>query len=332
MRANRFQAIILYALAVFCMAAGKADTYHEDKLIEDAAKAFAFYHSQSLVLEKIKKTYPNLASDATLSLLQFDESFAGSVKRIEVALKAKLGEHWKQFVAGLRNQTAPDYSEAQAEQFVEGVRRRAEGELPREILVPLLVFNEEYSKWPLKEIVQGYSTQHTIEGGSSAKGLTFSIDMPTSWAAKEGIRPNIATKLVSHDGRGIITLTILVLNDPELKGLSDVDFHSASNHELKSMAENMVPAHFEVKRADAVVIDQITGISMIAQFSERSLADTITAETIVVSLFWDDYTIQIMGSVPIAVNGKALNVGGLTRWEALLRRMIRSFVLHNQYQ
>lgn len=332
MTANILRSIILYVLAVFSLSVGAADNYHEDEFIEDAAKVFAFYHSQSLVLEKIKQTYPGLERDATLSQLRFDNRFLDSVENIEAALKKKLGKHWEQFVTSLQELATPNYSASQAEQFVEEVRRRAEGELPREILVPLLVFNEEYSTWPLKEMVQGYSTQHNVQGGSSAKDLVFSIDMPLSWVSKEGVRPNIATKLVSHDGRGLVTLTVLVLNDSGLQGLSDVDFHSASAEELRSMAEEIAPENFEVKGADAVVIDRIPGISMIAQFSERSLTDTMEFEAIIVSLFWGDYFIQIMGGVPTTVNGEALSVGGLSKWEALLRRMIRSFVLHSQYE
>lgn len=55
---------------------------------------------------------------------------------------------------------------------------------------------------PAREFLDGNRTTFNTQNHAKAKGVHFTIAYPSSWAAKEGTRPNIVQKFVSEGGRG----------------------------------------------------------------------------------------------------------------------------------
>lgn len=60
-----------------------------------------------------------------------------------------------------------------------------------------------------KEFVDGKRQKFSTAGHAKAKGLDMTISYPSSWAAKEGERPNIVQKFVSEGGRGLEIAAII---------------------------------------------------------------------------------------------------------------------------
>ena len=56
---------------------------------------------------------------------------------------------------------------------------------------------------PAREFLDGNYTTFSTQGHPKAKGVHFTIAYPNSWAAEEGIRPNIIQKFTSEGGRGL---------------------------------------------------------------------------------------------------------------------------------
>lgn len=60
-----------------------------------------------------------------------------------------------------------------------------------------------------REFLIGQRTTFSTKDHPKAKGVNFTISYPNSWAALEGIRPNIVQKFVSNSGKGLASAMIL---------------------------------------------------------------------------------------------------------------------------
>jgi len=67
---------------------------------------------------------------------------------------------------------------------------------------------------PAREYLNGHRTTFSTKDHPKAKGVHFTIDYPSTWAAAEGKRPNIVQKFVSEGGRGLESVMIITKDLP----------------------------------------------------------------------------------------------------------------------
>ncbi len=90
-------------------------------------------------------------------------------------------------------------------------------------LIPILMLAcIGFAQNPAKEFHDGQVQKFSTKGHPKSKGVVFSIKYPSSWAAKEGERPNIVQKFVSDNGKGFAMATI-----------STKDFSIATKSDIK---------------------------------------------------------------------------------------------------
>ena len=75
--------------------------------------------------------------------------------------------------------------------------------LLRMLLLTLVAVSLQAFAAPPAQQFLAAKTKYNTAGHAKAKGLVMTIEYPTSWAAKEGERPNIVQKFVSEGGRGL---------------------------------------------------------------------------------------------------------------------------------
>ena len=90
------------------------------------------------------------------------------------------------------------------------VRARAKGDLPTPVIQTLLMFKPRYIRSPTAEFSDGYRQRYESAGTGKAKGVAFNLQVPISWKAMEGNRPNVVAKFVSENGRGLEFFVVLI--------------------------------------------------------------------------------------------------------------------------
>ena len=162
-------------------------------LAKDIGRAYGFYLGQDYSLKKISKKYPSMSKLAFIAEKEFSATFRSSIEGMDALMSKYAKSEWEKIKGQLTNQIADSINieqiaEPQARQFIELVRKRANGEIESPVIETLLLFKSGYAKHPEREFLDGYKHKYTTNGAGKAKGVAFSIEAPKTWAAKEGNR------------------------------------------------------------------------------------------------------------------------------------------------
>ena len=88
------------------------------------------------------------------------------------------------------------------------------------IVALLSLSSLSFAQDPVRDFLDGNKGTFSTENHPKAKGVHFKISYPTSWAAKEGERPNIVQKFVSEGGRGLEMAMIITKSLPLPEGVT----------------------------------------------------------------------------------------------------------------
>ncbi len=211
-------AAVLFAPTNVAKQQGRYDTSRQQ--LEQLAKAHGFVIGQQYSLELISRQFPELSSDVNEAWRVFESSALGEGNRgTEMTLSELLGDQWPGFDANMRQQVKASFDQRifdrdDAITFVAQVKARARGELPESIRAALLSANPRYSKNPAQEFLDGWKKSYTSTGHPMAKGASFNITYPTSWAATEGELPDTLQNFRSEGGYGLEMVTIVTKSLP----------------------------------------------------------------------------------------------------------------------
>ncbi|BAN68743.1 conserved hypothetical protein [endosymbiont of unidentified scaly snail isolate Monju] len=222
-------------------------------------------------------------------------------------------------------------SETQARQFVGLVRERAKGKIESPILETLLLFKPDYEKRPEREFLDGYKYKYTTNGKGKAKGVAFSIEIPKTWAAKEGNRPNIVQKFVSENGRGFELLLVLIGEIPLQLGeiITEKDVAETLNPDD---IKDFLPDGSKYINSGKLTLENLPGFWVQFKINMSRLRYSVGMEGVMYVIFYKNKMIQIQGQVMTSVNGKPMDRGGLRKYEKLFDLMANSFVIANLYK
>ena len=185
-------------------------------LISELSTAIGFVLAQRLSLEYVKAEFPSLLPRADMATYKFNENFGSAEENMRNALKNIVGNKHNEVASAFEDITASTLSALneqqinfqEAENYLDEIEARAEGNIPSPIFETLLTY--QFENRPAEEYIRGFRTTYRTAGHPKAKGLDFQIEVPQSWGSKEGRRPNIIQLFTNKRGRGFVNVSILV--------------------------------------------------------------------------------------------------------------------------
>ena len=197
--------LILLALAIF-PAASFAINFNPTS-VKGVAQAYGFVLGQEFALSRIAKEFPELSGGVELARAQFGSTFPGIKTKLETQLKNAMGEKlFQETATNLRTKLRETLGRQQitreiAANFLEQVKGRSKGEIESPVLEYLLAV--KYTANPVGEFADGYRQRYQTDGAGKSQGIKLNLQLPRSWAAKEGERPHIVKKWESENGTGL---------------------------------------------------------------------------------------------------------------------------------
>jgi hypothetical protein len=198
---------LLILLALFAYSPPTFAINFNPTSVKGMAHAYGFVPGQEYSLSRIAKEFPELIGDVELARAQFGSSFPDIKIKLEKQLKQAIGEKlFQQTSANLRVKLRETLGRQQitndiAASFLGQVKARSKGEIESPVLEYLLVV--DYTANPVGEFADGFRQRYQTDGTGKSQGIKINLQLPRSWAGKDGERPHIAQKWVSENGTGL---------------------------------------------------------------------------------------------------------------------------------
>lgn len=186
--------------------------------VKGVAQAYGFVLGQEFSLSRIAKEFPELSGGVELARSEFGSTFPDIKTKLEIQLKNAMGEKlFQETATNLRTKLRENLGRQQitreiAANFLDQVKGRSKGEIESPVLEYLLAV--KYTANPVGEFADGYRQRYQTDGAGKSQGIKLKLQLPRSWAAKEGERPHIVKKWVSENGTGL-EIIILDIRDAE---------------------------------------------------------------------------------------------------------------------
>ncbi len=248
----------------------------KDPRWKQLSQAYGFALAQQDSLERIERKFPDLAKDAKEAWLAYYSSALGeSTKTVEKELIKETGEKWPEINKQMKIQlnylnAQQEITHTQAVEFLNEVRERSKGQLPKTLLKTLLSSNPRYLKNPASELAEGWKQTFQSKGLADAKGVDCSISLPASWSRKDGNRPDMVQMFQSGAGHGPIISSLMVMSipPPKLSKKEQKDFFTPS--ELKSS----IPDGGKFIMSKNIILDGAPGAMVVYDITQKGLETT----------------------------------------------------------
>jgi len=175
--------------------------------VKGIAQTYGFVLGQEYSLSRISKEFPELTVNVDLARAQFDSTFPDIKTKLETQLKKAMGEKlFEETTTNLRTKLRETLERQQitreiAVNFLEQVKGRSKGEIESPVIEYLLAV--KYTANPVGEFADSFRQRYQTDGTGKSQGIKLNLQLPRSWAAKEGERPHIVKKWVSENGTGL---------------------------------------------------------------------------------------------------------------------------------
>ena len=295
----------------------------------EISRTYGYYQGQKYTLQKIKEKYPSLGHQVDEIQKEFDLSFNNPTSNIDKLFGNAKGwqEVKKKLNREIQQQKLSSFSYEDGVNFIEEVKQRIKGEIDSPVLETLLMLNPNYEKNPEQEFYYGFKKKFRTNHSPKTKGVDFSIDIPMSWLSKEAYRPNIVQKFIAQNGHSPDMIMLLVKNIPNGEQLSKNEIKSIIN---KKDMKLFLPSNAILKEFGYIELEGLSGYWQQYAVSTQRVMQTISMETLVYTLFYQDKMIQIQCSV-----GDFKNRGleqKMKRFKPLFQAVANSLVLDNIYK
>ncbi|MCC7093427.1 MAG: hypothetical protein IT277_04480 [Ignavibacteriaceae bacterium] len=302
-------------------------------VITEMSQAYGFKIGQDYSLEMIEKKYPDLKPQIQIAKLKFDKSFGNSISTIDSILLSK-GNEWLKIKTQLNDQikssvNLSNYNYDQIKDFVQSVEARANGEIPVPIIGTFLTFNPTYLKSPTLEFTDGFKYRFSSKDNLKAKGVDFHLDLPQSWLAKEGNRPNIVQKFVSQNGHGSTMALVLVLELPEVNSISEEDIKELAQSEE---SKEMLPKNSQFLNSGFIKIDGLPGIYQEYKIRQTQIDNELLMHTINYNVYYKNKMISIQCSVGAASDDENKTDAVFVKYKELFKSIAGSLVVQSQWK
>ena len=304
----------------------------DKKLIMDISRTYGYTLGQNYSLDKIVKKYPSLRNDIFIARNEFQLVFGSSVKNMKSLMTKEGKGRWSTLDKQMQNDVFKfsktiDMDKTTSIQFIEEVKQRAKGYIEEPVLQTLLLFKNGYEEHPSREFLDGFRYKYKNNGVGKSKGVIFSIEVPKTWTAKDGNRPNVVQKFVNHEGA---SLGILILNIPlqpnEVVGKEEIDYMLTEEG-----TNTLLPPNYVLVNKGNLTLENLNGLWVQYELEMSRVRVSMKIAVIMYMIVYQDKMIQIQGIVPISYNGRNLKNGGITKYEKLFDLMANTFVIDNLY-
>ena len=305
-----------------------------DEVYTEMSKAYGFYVGQTKYLDVCQQKYPTLSPIIKYARMNFEKSFGASISNIDSIFTTN-GKRWlsvkKEIGSGIDVASIiENYSYDQIKESISTIDKRAKGEeIPEPIIGTLLTFNPKYLADPVREMLDGFKKRFNSEGNVKAKGLKYQFDVPKSWAAKEGNRPNIVQKFVSQNGHGMDIIMTRVGVIPEISNVSAED--------VKQMLESgdaklMLPKNADFIKGRFVTIDNIPGVALEYKARGSYVDKELFSHNIDFHLYYQNKIVSVSCTVGASKENESKIDGVFNTYKTLFEFVAGSFVLQNQWK
>lgn len=175
--------------------------------VKGMAQAYGFVLGQEYSLSRISKEFPELSVNVDLARAQFGSTFPDIKTKLETQLKKAMGEKlFAETATNLRKTLRETLGRQQitrevAINYLDQIKGRSKGEIESPVIEYLLAV--KYTANPVGEFADGFRQRYRTDGAGKSQGIKTTLQLPRSWAGKDGERPHIVQKWVSENGTGL---------------------------------------------------------------------------------------------------------------------------------
>lgn len=321
--------------------------------IRALSRARGFCLGQDFSLRRIEKTYPDLRNRVRLAEAEFKVSpLDAACSGVRDLLRDVFSQMWPEFDAKMtteiRRLSENPFSRQDAEGFLSSIKSRTMGEIETPIIETLLWAAPRFRERPVDELNRGYKQGFRTKSHPKAKGLDFQIELPRSWSANEGVRPNIIKKFVSHNGHGPVHL-VLVVRDMLAEAQDSVSDQEMAYVQTKEGAKDLLvdliadggaalmrAAGFQDARdvkTNAIVIDGWPGVVIAGSGEQQRVDLTVTAYYKVYVVLYKNYLTMVQFMVyRWPWDDSSTYAQRIQRYDPVFGWIANSVVIQNQYR
>lgn len=197
----------LILLALFFYSTASFAINFNPTSVKGMAQTYGFVLGQEYSLSRIAKEFPELTGGVELARAQFSSTFPDIKTKLEAQLKQAMGERlFQETRTNLQAKLKETLGRQQitkeiAMNFLQQIKGRSQGEIESPVLEYLLAV--KYTANPAVEFADGFRQRYETTGMGKSQGIKINLQLPRSWAGKDGERPHIVQKWVSENGTGL---------------------------------------------------------------------------------------------------------------------------------
>jgi len=320
---------MLVLLAIF-PATSFAINYNPSS-VKGIAQAYGFVLGQEYSLSRIESEFPELAMGVVLARSQFGGTFPDIQTKLETQLKNAMGEKFFQETdASLRTQLRETIGRQKitsdiAANFLQQVKARSKGEIESPVLEYLLAV--KYADNPVAEYLDGFRQRYQTDGAGKSQGIKLVLQLPQSWAAKEGERPHIVKKWQSENGTGLEMMHLDIRDGPG---------YNPTKKEMQDMVtsgevRDFVPDGATYVDSGNFDLEGQTGYWLQMTMPVERAGVKMYQEALMYQLFFQGKAIGIMCQAGGPVNEKPKTIDAFKRIRPLCQQVLNSLVLTQAY-
>jgi len=216
-------------------------------------------------------------------------------------------------------------SRENSELFLQQMKVRAEGKIESPVLEYLLSI--QYLSYPVREFSDGHRQRFSSHGHAKAKGIDLGLQLPKSWKAQEGERPNIVQKWISQNGTG---------HEMMLLDIRDAKGYAPTNSEIKDFVasgevKDAIPNGATYLNSSVFSLEGEKGYRVEMSMIEERAGIKIYQHTAMHQLFFHGKAIGLMCQTSSSVENKIDADKRFKKNEPLCQQVLNSLILEQAY-
>ncbi len=272
-------------------------------------------------IEKSKALFSSSYGIAKVNMKQYLIDFYGKEKFqiFENGFSDILNENLSDLLSDMSTEHA-------AYQIIELINKRSNGDVPPETLRTILHF--QFLEKPLLEFTKGYTYTFKTKNHQKSKGTDWQLNIPYSWLAEEGNRPNIIQKFTSDVGDGFQMIMLMVYDLPsEYKNLTEDEIDQQFD---ETDFESILPEDATLLSFNKITIEGCKGGMLIFEKTGERLDIKMEMQICLFFFVKDRQNYQIMCTVSSDDNNKDLTKE-MEKFLLLFKSVANTIVLNSKY-
>jgi len=312
-----------------------ADMPRSEAVTLEISRAYGFVLAQKITLDRIAKQYPDLSTMTFVAEKEFDLTYSGIRQAADDYFAAIPKAPWAKIKSDLQAQMLKQLPERHSREVALGFINEVQNERTKGINVPspiyetLLYLQPRHQSNPAREFTSGHTFEYNSTGHPKAQGLDIRLELPASWEASEGVRPQIVQRFKNYNGHGL-EMVMLMVHDMGV-GPVDVTPSDLPSKVDRSVASEFLPDGALFIAGGSVIVDQLPGLWFHYDLTSQYGRNTLTQRVLSYMLFYKGKMISLQMTTALDMNGEPTNGTPYKTMEPLFDLIANSFTLLDQY-